>query len=667
MVKPAGPGVYSATYSNIPVYEFQFGEGLKEHVMRRRGDDWINATHILKAAGFDKPARTRILEREVQKETHEKVQGGYGKYQGTWVPLEQGEALAQRNNVYEKLRTIFEFHPGNISPPPAPKHTTAKPKPQKKNPAVPKFATSKAQKRQVERSSTNGIEPVAAPARMIHDEYEDTSQMDNESIADDMTVGSASFIADDDRYDMSQQNTGHRKRKREEQLQSATERDHVLYADELLDYFMLPHGGPKPEPPINFQPDWIIDSDGHTALHWAAAMGDVEIMKELRRFNANPTAQNIRGETPLMRCVLFTNCQDKQTMPAVVKDLIDTIDCVDFCQATALHHAAAMTISRQKHQCARYYLDILLNKMSEVLDPDHFQRILDARDMHGNTALHIAAKNKARKSVRALLGRGATPSLPNAEKVTAEELIQDLNENRRSERNHQGSSSPYGPDSRSVWEMPEEPNRAVPHHESEAAMSIESRIAPMMLEKLQGLANSFDDELVEKETSEKEARRILTSTKQELEATKVMSAEMALQKENPDTIAQSMENLAYMEKKVTGIIEQQQKLQLRVHAQHEEQKSNGHISSGEDDIGERVMLAKMLQEEENKRKNNVAKYSDALSKAGAGEKGDQYRKLLSLSLGAEVEHMDENIDTLLQQLAEDEDGQEGETVLPGVS
>ena len=67
----------------IPVYEYQFGPDLKEHVMRRRHDDWINATHILKAAGFDKPARTRILEREVQKDVHEKVQGGYGKYQGT--------------------------------------------------------------------------------------------------------------------------------------------------------------------------------------------------------------------------------------------------------------------------------------------------------------------------------------------------------------------------------------------------------------------------------------------------------------------------------------------------------------------------------------------------------------------------------------------------------
>lgn len=41
----------------IPVYEFLFGGDLKESVMRRRHDDWINATHILKAAGFDKVSR----------------------------------------------------------------------------------------------------------------------------------------------------------------------------------------------------------------------------------------------------------------------------------------------------------------------------------------------------------------------------------------------------------------------------------------------------------------------------------------------------------------------------------------------------------------------------------------------------------------------------------
>lgn len=54
--------------------------------MRRQSDNWVNATHILKAAGFDKPARTRILERDVQKGNHEKVQGGYGKFQGTASP-----------------------------------------------------------------------------------------------------------------------------------------------------------------------------------------------------------------------------------------------------------------------------------------------------------------------------------------------------------------------------------------------------------------------------------------------------------------------------------------------------------------------------------------------------------------------------------------------------
>jgi hypothetical protein len=42
----------------------------------------MNATQILKVADFDKPQRTRILEREVQIGEHEKIQGGYGKYQG---------------------------------------------------------------------------------------------------------------------------------------------------------------------------------------------------------------------------------------------------------------------------------------------------------------------------------------------------------------------------------------------------------------------------------------------------------------------------------------------------------------------------------------------------------------------------------------------------------
>ena len=63
----------------MPVYEQVVGENI---VMRRQKDDWINATHVLKVADLDKPARTRVLEKEIQTSTHEKIQGGYGRFQG---------------------------------------------------------------------------------------------------------------------------------------------------------------------------------------------------------------------------------------------------------------------------------------------------------------------------------------------------------------------------------------------------------------------------------------------------------------------------------------------------------------------------------------------------------------------------------------------------------
>ena len=56
--------------------------------MRRRADSYVNATQILKVAGVEKGRRTKILEKEILPGKHEIVQGGYGKYQGTWyVPF----------------------------------------------------------------------------------------------------------------------------------------------------------------------------------------------------------------------------------------------------------------------------------------------------------------------------------------------------------------------------------------------------------------------------------------------------------------------------------------------------------------------------------------------------------------------------------------------------
>lgn len=96
--------------------------------MRRKSDAWINATHILKIAKFPKAKRTRILEKDVQTGIHEKVQGGYGKFQGTYVPLDLGREIARSFGVLDVLRPIFDFQyiEGQLeTPPPAPKHNHA--------------------------------------------------------------------------------------------------------------------------------------------------------------------------------------------------------------------------------------------------------------------------------------------------------------------------------------------------------------------------------------------------------------------------------------------------------------------------------------------------------------------------------------------------------------
>lgn len=76
-------------------------------VMRRRSDAYVNATQILKVAGIDKGRRTKILEKEILPGKHEIVQGGYGKYQGTWCVVTR---LAQAHTL--KLLTGYHWNEG---------------------------------------------------------------------------------------------------------------------------------------------------------------------------------------------------------------------------------------------------------------------------------------------------------------------------------------------------------------------------------------------------------------------------------------------------------------------------------------------------------------------------------------------------------------------------
>lgn len=83
--------------------------------MKRRSDSWLNATQILKVAGVVKARRTKTLEKEIAAGEHEKVQGGYGKYQGTWVNYQRGVELCREYHVEELLRPLLEYDMGGTN------------------------------------------------------------------------------------------------------------------------------------------------------------------------------------------------------------------------------------------------------------------------------------------------------------------------------------------------------------------------------------------------------------------------------------------------------------------------------------------------------------------------------------------------------------------------
>ena len=98
-----------AVYSGVSVYEMEVNGTA---VMRRRSDSWLNATQILKVAGVEKGKRTKVLEKEILAGEHEKVQGGYGKYQGTWINYPRGVSFARQYGVEDLLQPLFEYDMG---------------------------------------------------------------------------------------------------------------------------------------------------------------------------------------------------------------------------------------------------------------------------------------------------------------------------------------------------------------------------------------------------------------------------------------------------------------------------------------------------------------------------------------------------------------------------
>ncbi|PKY08461.1 apses-domain-containing protein [Aspergillus campestris IBT 28561] len=639
--------IYSATYSSVPVYEFKLETN--DSIMRRKADDWINATHILKLAGFDKPARTRILEREVQKGVHEKVQGGYGKYQGTWIPLPEGRQLAERNNILEKLLPIMDYVSGDRSPPPAPKHTTAS------RPRAPKIAANRKAPREEVFSAVKPQRPMGPPS-FTHEQYEMNAGFDEDESAEQTTLESSSMMADEEMVPMPQSGPFSRKRKRgpnEVSAMSMSEQEHILYGDQLLDFFMTVGDAPEatrvppPEPPMNFQVDRPIDDSGNTALHWACAMGDLEIVRDLLRRGANVKAQSIHEETPLVRAVLFTNNYEKRTFPAILELLLDTVSFRDWFGATIFHHIAETTRSKGKWKSSRYYCETLLDKLRQTCSAEEIDLLLSCQDSNGDTSCLVAARNGAFRLVNLLLMHcPRAGELLNKKGETTNNIIQ---------RSHYSERDiPPPPSSVTMGndhvdgEVPapvhsEHQSAAPPQETSSATSALLSKISALMDDANRKLAVSYGNSKANQQATDDIANPEALHEQLEHDRQKIQRqiAAMGAKEAEQESINTQLARYEELRGSYESLLERIQQARLRERVAAAPPPTHDPTTDGEQNPLMRTFkLARELYVAQKARRAAVKELAQQTADAGVSTKFDVHRKLVALATGLKEEELD---------------------------
>lgn len=442
------PELYTAVYSGIQVFEMMANDVA---VMRRRTDSSLNATQILKVAGVEKSKRTKILEKEILTGAHEKVQGGYGKYQGTWIPYERGVDLCRQYSVYDVLQPLLAFDPAQIGD-----YTPTK-----------EQAMAARRKRIVATKQQSRMEmPLAQPLQLpqTHTPLSVSaeralSMLGNSGPPNNLagspmgtpsigTPGSASPPAK--RFKSETNGHGHVNVPNMQMVpQNHPSQQHPLEFDEnfpTADLFSPTNLPMDPLPPdahndasrdimtalfmgnttTNFTSatnvDVPIDDMGHAALHWAAALARVDVVRALVMHGADRRRANYAGETALVRAILVTNNFDSGTFPQMLDIIYPAIPLLDKQNRTLLHHIALTAGIRGRAAAAKYYLECLLEwivrrgtspKRIRFSLARFMQEIVNAQDKYGDTALNIAARVGNRAIVTQLIEVGADPMIPN--------------------------------------------------------------------------------------------------------------------------------------------------------------------------------------------------------------------------------------------------------------
>lgn len=409
-----------AVYSGVQVYEMEVN-GVA--CMRRRNDGWLNATQILKVAGIEKGKRTKVLEKEILTGEHEKVQGGYGKYQGTWISYHRGREFCRQYQVEDALLPLLEHDLNGDGTGTGTQNTETPTKEQAMAANRKRIYTAGLDQRNGATTSSStffqNISPMSqmaisamqkagkinSPARppsnlRTSNSYHDQSMLD-------LTQDSA-YAAHSNAHRLSGQEPP-RKRVRHSEIPAAdvdasmmsvdaTEQgDSFLYSaqsyidnqverDELSTDVALPSpvtaedeekkallldlfadAGQKDytsHPAFTqLSPQDLsipLDASANTALHWATTLSRIQLLRMLIQKGANIYRGNVAGHSALISAVLVNNCWERSSFPEVLELLSPLIEIRDHQGRTILHHIAVSCGIKGRAPSSKYYLEALL-------------------------------------------------------------------------------------------------------------------------------------------------------------------------------------------------------------------------------------------------------------------------------------------------------------------
>jgi len=505
-------------------------------VMRRRKDSWLNATQILKVAGIEKGKRTKVLEKEILVGEHEKVQGGYGKYQGTWIKFQRGLEFCRQYGVEDILRPLLTYDmgqdggvagQGNIETPTKEQAMAAQRKrmynsglENRNNGTGAQSGTffknisstashavaaiSKARFDSPAPRMRNGSISARPPSfsrrssqHQLSQDFPGGSQQSMHSFASaesfNMNGQDSAYATQSGEQQYSQQGQENgdieeppRKRMRPSPSMVDTQQPmNGAYHDmsmrdgtptEPNDSFVYQaqtyhHGDESPNPvlplpmptssaaiakkallmslftdPLRvgfanhdafrnlsaYDLDMPIDNTAHTALHWAATLARLPLLKTLISHGASIFRVNRGGETALMRACAVTNNLDMGNFTDLLELLGPSIELRDSRGRTVLHHIAITSAVKGRSQASKYYLESLLEFVVRQGSAPNSQQsfsngtgprtigigrfmseVVNVQDKSGDTALNIASRIGNRSIISQLLEVGADASIPN--------------------------------------------------------------------------------------------------------------------------------------------------------------------------------------------------------------------------------------------------------------